>query len=128
LKFQLHFRAHIKRGPIEAGNTAGTAVTLVRISARVLHSPHAATFSRIIGLLSQMKERPWPEVCRGKPITERWLAGKHRPFKIASSNIRIDDEQAKGYESAHFKEAFDRYLSAMQGEFIRPTVPKSDSS
>ena len=28
----------------------------------------------LVELLAQMKERLWPEVCRGKPITERWLA------------------------------------------------------
>jgi Protein of unknown function (DUF3631) len=47
-----------------------------------------------------------------QPITERWLAGKLRPSKIASSNIRIGAEQDKGYGLADFKEAFDRYLSA----------------
>jgi hypothetical protein len=50
--------------------------------------------------MKKLKERPYLEVCRGKQITERWLAGKLRPFKIASGDIRIDDEQAKGYESA----------------------------
>jgi uncharacterized protein DUF3631 len=82
----------------------------------------------LVELLAQMKERPWPEVSRGKPITERWLARQLRSFKIASSNIRIGAEQAKGYELAHFAEVFERYLSAIQGEFIRPTVPKSDFS
>lgn len=64
----------------------------------------------LVELLAQMKERPWPEVCRGKPITERWLARQLRSFKIASSNIRIGAEQTKGYELAHFAEVFDRYL------------------
>lgn len=79
----------------------------------VLPLPLERVFSKdLVVLLAQLKERPWPDVCRGKPITERWLASKLRPFKIASGNIRIDEEQAKGYEAAHFKEAFDRYLSA----------------
>jgi putative DNA primase/helicase len=91
--------------------------------------PDDRIFSKdLIELLAEMKERPWPEVCRGKQITERWLARKLRSFKITSSNIRIGADQAKGYELADFKEAFDRYLSAIHGEFIRPTVPKSDFS
>ena len=53
-----------------------------------------------IELLAQLKERPWPEVCRGKPITERWLARKLAAFGIHSTTLRIGEEQAgKGYES-----------------------------
>jgi len=79
--------------------------------------------------LAEMKERPWPEVRRGgKPITERWLARKLADFGIHSKNLRIGEEQAKGYELVDFAEDFDRYLSPIQGDFIRPTVPKSDFS
>ena len=46
----------------------------------------------LVELLAQMKERLWPEVCRGKPITERWLARQLHSFKIVSSNIRIGAE------------------------------------
>ena len=70
-------------------------------------------FSRdLIEKLAEMKERPWPDVCRGKPITERWLARKLAAFGIHSKNLRIGEEQAKGYELADFTEAFDRYLEA----------------
>ena len=67
-------------------------------------------------------------MCRGKPITERWLARKLAAFGIHSKNLRTGEDQFKGYELADFTSAFDRYLSAIQGEFIRPTVPKSDFS
>jgi putative DNA primase/helicase len=67
----------------------------------------------LIEKLAEMKERPWPEVRRGgKPITERWLARKLADFGIHSKNLRIGEEQAKGYELADFAEAFDRYLEA----------------
>jgi hypothetical protein len=85
----------------------------------------------MIGELVQMAERPWPEVCRGKPITERWLARNLAAFRIHSKTVRIGDEQAKGYERADFTEVFERYLSREEGDFIRPTVPhegKSDFS
>jgi Protein of unknown function (DUF3631) len=68
-------------------------------------------FSRdLIEKLAEMKERPWPDVCRGKPITERWLARKLAAFDIHSKNMRIGEKQAKGYELADFAETFDRYL------------------
>ena len=64
----------------------------------------------LTGDLAQLTERPWSEVCRGKPITERWLARNLVPFGIRSGNIRIGEKQAKGYERAHFNEVFARYL------------------
>jgi hypothetical protein len=57
-----------------------------------------------------MKERPWPEVCRGKPITERWLARSLGAFGIKSKSMRIEPDNAKGYEKGDFENAFARYL------------------
>jgi hypothetical protein len=57
-----------------------------------------------------MSDRPWPEVWRGKPITERWLAQKLGDFGIHPKTLRIGEERAKGYEQADFGEAFQRYL------------------
>ena len=71
--------------------------------------------SDLIEKLAEMKERPWPDVCRGKPITQRWLACKLAAFGIHSKNLRIGEEQAKGYELANFAEAFERYLEASPG-------------
>ena len=76
----------------------------------------------LIEALTQMTERPWPEVCRGKPITERWLARNLADFGIHSKTLRIGEKQAKGYEIADFGEALERYLPH-KGDFIRPTVP-----
>lgn len=66
----------------------------------------------LIELLAQLKERPWPEVCRGKPITERWLARKLAAFNIRPKLLRIGDSNpARGYEKADFEDAFARYLA-----------------
>jgi hypothetical protein len=75
-------------------------------------TPIDRIFSKdLVEKLAEMKERPWPEVCRGdKPITERWLARNLGLFGIHSKNVRIGDEQAKGYELADFKDVFDRYV------------------
>jgi len=51
----------------------------------------------LVELLVQMEERLWPEVCRGKPITERWVARHLHSFKIVSSNIRIGAEHKVGF-------------------------------
>jgi putative DNA primase/helicase len=68
-------------------------------------------FSRVlVGSLSEMKERPWPEAQRGKPITERWVARQLARFGIHSKTLRIGEDRAKGYETADFTETFERYI------------------
>ena len=79
----------------------------------------------LIAELSKLSERPWPEVCRGKPITERWLARNLAAFGIRSKTLRIDEERAKGYEADAFVDAFDRYLTPSmprEGDFMRDSV------
>jgi hypothetical protein len=61
--------------------------------------------------LAEMKERPWPEVRKGKPITERWLARNLAAFGIRPKLLRIgEDAPARGYEKADFEDAFTRYV------------------
>jgi hypothetical protein len=82
--------------------------------------------------LLSMKERPWPELQKGKPISERWIARNLAAFGIRSKNIRISEEQAKGYEVADFKDAFERYVmpsNAEKGGFQashRPNTREND--
>jgi putative DNA primase/helicase len=66
----------------------------------------------LVERLAELKERPWPEVCRGKPITERWLARNLAAFGIHPKLIRIgEDKPARGYEKDDFRDKFERYLS-----------------
>jgi hypothetical protein len=60
--------------------------------------------------LAEMKERPWPEVCRGKAVNERWLARNLGAFGIKSKSMRIGDANAKGYEAQDFESVFERYV------------------
>ena len=76
----------------------------------------------LIEQLAEMKERPWPEVCHGKAISERWLARNLAAFGIRSKTLRIGEERAKGYELADFAETFERYLKPDEGDFIRDSV------
>jgi len=81
----------------------------------------------LVDLLAQLRERPWPEVCRGKPITERWLARNLSAFGISSKNIRIENSQAKGYELADFDDAFARYLPERGILFVPPSHKEEKS-
>jgi len=76
----------------------------------------------LVDKLAGMKERPWPEICRGKPITPRWLARNLTAFGIRSRNISIGVEQAKGYERSDFDEAFARYLPDTGNLSVHPST------
>ena len=72
------------------------------------------TFSKdLVEQLTELKDRPWPEICHGRPITQRWLARNLVAFGIHSGNIWDGENQvqAKGYERAQFKDVFARYVS-----------------
>jgi hypothetical protein len=84
--------------------------------------PIERIFSKeLVRLLCEMEEHPWAEAQRGKPMNERWLARQLGRFDIHSKTLRIGDERAKGYESAHFIRAFERYVRK-PAEFNRDTV------
>jgi putative DNA primase/helicase len=74
----------------------------------------------LVERLCVMTDRPWPEVHRGRPVSETWLARRLHGFGINSRTLRIGDQRAKGCEAADFTEAFERYLS-------NPGLSKRDS-
>jgi putative DNA primase/helicase len=85
-------------------------------------------FSKLlIEKLTNMTDRPWPEVNKGKPITETWLARQLREFKILPKTIRVNTDRAKGYELAAFRNAFERYLPE-DGDSIRDSATTQQTS
>jgi putative DNA primase/helicase len=72
---------------------------------------HDAIFSAdLVTKLAVDPERPWAEWNRGKPLTQKQLAGLLKPFGIISESIRTGDRTGKGYKRAVFEEAWERYL------------------
>ncbi|HNL21991.1 MAG TPA: DUF3631 domain-containing protein, partial [Rhodocyclaceae bacterium] len=55
--------------------------------------------------------KSWATYNRGKSITPRQVAKKLKDYGIASKNLRIGYEVAKGFELEQFQEAFARYLA-----------------
>jgi putative DNA primase/helicase len=75
----------------------------------------------LVDALCAMEDRPWPEARRDKPITAAWLSRRLRPFRIFPKSLRIEPDNAKGYELGAFQEAFTRYLPS-KGESNRHNV------
>jgi hypothetical protein len=65
---------------------------------------------RLLTRLRELPESPWADL-RGKPLTDRGLATRLRPYGIRSKGIRVGDKTPKGYARADFHEAWRRYLS-----------------
>jgi hypothetical protein len=65
----------------------------------------------LVALLIADPERPWAEWKRGKPLTQKQLAGLIRPFGIISETVHIAGQlDAKGYRRSRFEEAWEAYL------------------
>ena len=65
----------------------------------------------LIAALCTDDEKSWATYNRGKSITPRQVAKKLKDYGIASKNLRIGYEVAKGFELEQFQEAFARYLA-----------------
>jgi Protein of unknown function (DUF3631) len=76
--------------------------------------------------LNELEESPWGDLDeRGKPLDERGLARRLRPFGIRPKTVRLDDgRRAKGYHLVDLSDAFARYLD----DFGRDTVTNQHSS
>lgn len=64
----------------------------------------------ILNYLRRMEERPWPEWRDRSPLSARQLAAILHPFGINPIKWRQDEVTRRGYEPAHFTDAFSRYL------------------
>jgi hypothetical protein len=73
---------------------------------------HIAT----ITLLERVRDRsesPWRDI-RGKPLDERGLAQRLKPYGIKSKTVRVEGRTPKGYDAADFADAWKRYLPSDQ--------------
>lgn len=66
--------------------------------------------AELVEVLVAIEGRPWAEWKAGKPITANGVARLLARFKIIPDTIRLGDRTLKGYQLAHFHDAFSRYL------------------
>ncbi len=64
----------------------------------------------LLDRLNQLAESPWATFEGGKPMTARRLAKTLRSFGIHSSQLRVDDQNRKGYQRGAFADAWERFL------------------
>lgn len=80
--------------------------------------------AEIVGALTEMEDRPWPEWRRGQPLTTRQLARLLQPFGVAPKQMRTDGgsgPKVRGYESADLEDPFRRYLPPDPVQAVHPS-------
>jgi hypothetical protein len=76
----------------------------------VLGDDDQAATATILSKLHALDESPWADI-RGKPLNDRGLAARLRPYGIKSRTIRIGSTTPKGYRREDFISPWRRYLS-----------------
>ena len=72
--------------------------------------------SDLVSRLIVMADRPWCEITNGKPLTQHKLAKLLKPFNIKPGQLNKSDGNKRGYYSAQFKDALERYVPAIVSE------------
>ena len=68
---------------------------------------------QLLQRLHERPESPWRDI-RGKPLDDRGLARRLKPFGIRSKVIRHADRTPRGYQAEQFLEAWRRYVPQAQ--------------
>lgn len=70
------------------------------------------TSKSLTSSLAALEGRPWAEISRGRPITDRLVARLLGRFRVKPRSIRVGDATPKGYLLDDLADAFARYLAA----------------
>ena len=74
--------------------------------------------SDLVQRLNAYGDRPWKDTRHGKPIDDRWLARQLNPYGVRPRNIRINDQQAKGYYREDIANLCRRYVSRSEARAL----------
>jgi hypothetical protein len=89
--------------------TASWGLRLLSDLRQVMGDDDAMFTAAILDALIKIEESPWGDI-KGKPLTDRGLAERLRPYSIKSKLIRIGSVVARGYSRADLLDTRARYL------------------
>jgi hypothetical protein len=69
------------------------------------------TSKSLTSALAALEGRPWAEISRGRPVTDRLVARLLGRFRVKPKSIRVGDSTPKGYLLDDLTDAFARYLA-----------------
>jgi Protein of unknown function (DUF3631) len=88
---------------------------------QVFGEAEARSTKYLLEALHKLPESPWAEI-KGKPLDDRGLAVRLRPYEVKPKPVRIGDITLRGYARADLLEPWKRYLPATAGEQPDPAV------
>jgi putative DNA primase/helicase len=95
----------------EGHESSSINVELLADAKEAFGDKEAMSSADLVAALVADPERPWAEWRRGRPLTQKQLAGLLKPFCIISQTVHIPGfKDAKGYSRAAFEEAWSAYL------------------
>ena len=100
---------HLTQGSTDENMTAGVEL-LAHVREAFGDDQHLATVS-LLERLRERDESPWRDIY-GKPLDDRGLAKRLKPYGIRSKPVRLGQRVAKSYDSDDFYDAWSRYLPA----------------
>ena len=84
--------------------------------------------SVLITELCDLPDSEWINFYQGKPINDRSLSRRLRPYEIKPYQIRFEERTCKGYYKSEVEIAFKRYQdSAHAGNETRETIETSET-
>jgi hypothetical protein len=108
----------------EGHDTAANVQILADIY-RALGNVDVILSAELVTKLTADPERPWAEWNRGKPLTQKQLAGLLKPFGIFSETVHPKSgPHGRGYKRATFLEAWEAYLPGQNT--LSPSIDPSE--
>jgi hypothetical protein len=113
--------------PARARAAAVTLVTLVREASpslgirllgdlrQVFGEADSRSTKWLLEALHNLPESPWADI-KGKPLDDRGLAARLRPYDVKPKPVRIGETMLRGYRRADLIEPWRRYLGPPAGE------------
>jgi hypothetical protein len=93
----------------DTGTTASWGLRLLSDLRQVMGDSDSMFTAAVLDALAKIEESPWGDI-KGKPLTDRGLAERLRPYGVKSKLIRIGSTVARGYSRADFLDPWSRYL------------------
>lgn len=81
----------------------------------------------IIVSLIDLEESPWGDL-KGKPIDSRRLSNLLKPYGVVSRQVRIGEQNQRGYTRESLWDAWTRYLSQEDGLGVCPIVSATSAT
>jgi hypothetical protein len=108
------------------GDRGSLGVRLLEDLRKVFGEKPALSTVDILVALNSFEESPWGDL-KGKPLDARRLANLLKPYGVASKNIRIGEDVAKGYASEDLHDPWQRYLNQDEVAAL-PLSPKESAT